>query len=68
MHAHWRPLEQVELVQGAIERIEQSIMAQGNRDANCNCPSHEQSCEYPFTIDRVIVLKELDNLVLQHPQ
>ena len=44
-HAQWRPLDQLELVQGEIRRLEGSIMAQGNRDANCTSPSREQSCE-----------------------
>jgi hypothetical protein len=57
-----QPLERLNLVHGAIERLEQSITAQGNRDAN----STSQSCNYPF-LDHVIKLKGT-YLVLQHPQ
>ena len=57
MHAHRRPLEQLELVHAAIERLEQSIAIQ---DANCTSHAGDQSCEYPFIIiDQVIALKGL---------
>jgi hypothetical protein len=48
------PLEQLELVHAAIERLERLIVTQGNWDAG------DQSCEYPFIIiDEVIALSRL---------
>lgn len=59
------PLEQLELVHGAIARLEQLIMAQGNSDANCTSHGQYQSiCEYPFIINdlEVIILKGLPSI------
>lgn len=59
---HWRSLEQVEQVHGAIERLERLIMAQGhgNGDHITNYGSHDQyqsTCGHPFITDKVIILK-----------